>query len=147
MKNVHAVFFLLSGWCTVGLAQNGGGPSALYDEVTQTHLPVGRVSGLSMDAATTDLDADGDLDIVIVHEFGNNILLLNNGTGRFESGSRQLPSRIRDSEDVGIADLDGDGDLDLVIVSEDDRINEMNLNKGDGSFTLEEWTFPGGGHV
>ena len=119
MKSMYSVFILVVGWCTVGIAQDemGDEASAFYDDVTQSHLPVGRLGGLSMDAGTADLDADGDLDIVIVHEFGNNILLLNDGTGRFESGSRQLPSRIRDSEDVGIADLDGGGDLDLVVVA------------------------------
>ena len=82
-------------------------PQALYGDVSATHLPGGLLSGLSMDAGVADLDADGDLDIVIANEFRPNILLLNDGTGRFSDGSSRLPGASRDSEDVGIADFDG----------------------------------------
>jgi hypothetical protein len=109
--------------------------AALYADVSQTHLPVTDLSGLSMDARPADLDGDGDLDIVIANEFGRNILLLNDGTGRFTNASSRLPAAIHDSEDVGIADFDGDGDLDVVVVSEDDQINELYLNDGTATFS------------
>jgi hypothetical protein len=88
-----------------------------------------------MDAGVADIDADGDLDIVIANEFRPNILLLNRGDGVFTLASDRLPRTERDSEDVGLADFDGDGDLDIVIVSEDDQINEMYLQEDNGSFT------------
>ncbi len=114
----------------------------LYGDVTGTHLPSGLLNGLSMDAGVADLDADGDLDIVIANEFRPNILLLNDGTGHFSDGSSRLPPTNRDSEDVGIADFDGDGDLDIVVVSEDDRVNELYFNDGAGRFSDEGARLP-----
>jgi hypothetical protein len=86
-----------------------------------------------MDAQPADLDADGDLDLVIAHEFKPNILLLNQGDGTFADASARLPAADRDSEDVGIADFDQDGDLDIVVVTEDDQTNEFYLNLRRGS--------------
>jgi hypothetical protein len=106
----------------------------LYREVTGSHLPTGALQGYSMDAAVGDLDGDGDPDILIAHEHRPNILLLNDGDGRFSDASDRIPSAELDSEDVGIADFDGDGDLDAVVVTEDDRANELYLNRGDGTF-------------
>ena len=117
-------------------------PPALYEDVTSTHLPSGVLNGLSMDAGVGDLDGDGDLDIVIANEFNPNILLLNDGSGRFTDGSARLPAADRDSEDVGVADFDGDGDLDIVVVSEDDRVNELYFNDGSGRFTDEGHRLP-----
>ena len=114
---------------------------ALYDDVSSTHLP-GGLGGLIMDARAADLDMDGDLDVVLAHEFQPNILLLNDGTGRFSNASARLPSAARDSEDVGIADFDGDGDLDVVVVSEDDAINELYFNDGAANFSDEGARLP-----
>jgi hypothetical protein len=113
-------------------AGEAGAP--LYRDASASHLPTAALQGLSMDANVADLDADGDLDVVIANEFRPNILLDNQGDGTFADASRRLPSHERDSEDVGIADLDGDGDLDVVVVTEDDTTNEMYLNRGDGTF-------------
>ena len=109
--------------------------SALFRDVTDSHLPTDALGGLSMDAKPADLDADGDLDLVIANEFRPNILLLNDGSGRFSDASDRLPSAEHDSEDVGIADFDGDGDLDIIVVTEDDQTNEFYLNTDDATFT------------
>jgi len=107
---------------------------ALYRDVTETHLPYQDLAGLSMDAGVTDIDDDGDWDIIIANEFRANILLLNNGKGQFAWESNRLPRTERDSEDVGIADFDQDGDLDIIIVSEDDLVNELYLQQPDSTF-------------
>ena len=114
----------------------------VFRDVSATHLPEGVLDGLSMDAGVADIDADGDLDIVIANEFRPNILLLNDGGGVFTDGSSRLPRTEHDSEDVGIADFDGDGDLDIVIVSEDDQTNELYLNDGAGAFADESARIP-----
>jgi len=97
------------------------------------------VSGMTgantMDVEAADLDADGDLDLVVAQEFKANLVLLNTG-GVFAPDRTLLPQptlddlpgppQLRfegaghDSEDVAIADFNGDGRPDIVIVSEDD---------------------------
>ena len=116
---------------------------ALYKDVTITNLPYKDLQLLSMDAGIADLDNDGDLDILIANEHRPNILLINDGQGKFtnESVSR-IPQVAHDSEDIGIADFDLDGDLDIIIVSEDDKINELYLNNGDGYFVDESNRIP-----
>lgn len=109
--------------------------SILFNDVTHTHLPSADLHGLSMDARFADVDQDDDLDLIIANEFRPNLLLLNDGAGRFTNVSAtHLPQTRRDSEDVGVADFDRDGDLDIVIVSEDDQVNELYLNDGHGRF-------------
>jgi len=106
----------------------------LFTNVSTTNLPVADLTRLSMDAASADFDNDGDLDILIANEHRPNILLINDGKGKFSNGSSRIPQINHDSEDIGIADFDHDGDLDIVIVSEDDKTNEFYLNNGDGTF-------------
>lgn len=123
----------------LGIAWSWGGGEdperqPLYRDVTDTHLPASDLEGFSMDAAVGDVDGDGDPDLLIAHEHRPNILLLNDGEGRFTNGSDRIPSAELDSEDVGLGDFDGDGDLDAVVVTEDDRTNELYLNRGDGTF-------------
>jgi hypothetical protein len=93
-----------------------------------------------MDAAAGDADGDGDLDLALAMEYEPNVLLRNDGDGRFRNASAQLPRAAHDSEDVAFADFDRDGDLDLVFVSEDDRkdelyLNDLRGNDGAGRFT------------
>ncbi|WP_428265458.1 FG-GAP repeat domain-containing protein [Haliangium sp.] len=114
-----------------------------YRDVTATHLPSGDLDGLSMDAKPIDVDGDGDLDLMIANEFRPNILLINDGQGRFRNDSdARIPQVNHDSEDVGVADFDRDGDLDIVVVSEDDQIDELYFNRGDGRFTDEGARIP-----
>ena len=107
--------------------------AALYEDVSQTHLPP-RLSGACMNAAAGDADGDDDLDLALAMEFEPKILLLNDGSGHFSDASMQLPRTVHDSEDVAFADFDGDGDLDLVFVSEDDRTDELYINDGSGRY-------------
>ncbi|HEY5624229.1 MAG TPA: VCBS repeat-containing protein [Gammaproteobacteria bacterium] len=122
------LLFGLGAWSSAAVAQ---GP--FFDDVTAANLPSG-IAGRCMDAAAADADGDGDLDIALAMEFERNILLLNDGAGRFANGSERLPRNVHDSEDVEFVDLDGDGDLDLFLVSEDDEVNELYLNDGSARF-------------
>jgi hypothetical protein len=107
----------------------------IFTNVSETNLPIADLGRLSMDASSADFDNDGDLDILIANEHRPNIMLINDGKGKFtnESASR-IPQLGHDSEDIGIADFDHDGDLDIVVVSEDDKTNELYLNIGHGTF-------------
>lgn len=105
-----------------------------YKDVTINNLPYQDLQQLSMDAGVADLDGDGDIDILIANEHRPNILLINDGNGKFTNESSRIPQVNHDSEDIGIADFDLDGDLDIIVVSEDDQVNELYLNNGDGTF-------------
>ncbi len=115
--------------------------TAVYRDVSSTHLPeVVKAPGQrSMEARAVDVDADGDLDLIVACEAQPNVLLLNDGQGRFSNASGRIPQVALDSEDIAVGDFDRDGDPDVVIVTEDPvggvRYNEYYLNDGQGSFS------------
>ncbi len=134
------ILLLILGIMLIGNSQeknpNHKLATSFYNDVTLTHLPYKDLQLLSMDAGIADLDLDGDLDILIANEHRPNILLINNGKGVFTNeSSTRIPQIAHDSEDIGIADFDLDGNPDIIVVSEDDKVNELYLNNGDGTFT------------
>ncbi|GAB4193086.1 MAG: hypothetical protein Tsb002_23310 [Wenzhouxiangellaceae bacterium] len=108
----------------------------LFSDISTGALPLAALAANSMDVEMTDVDGDGDLDILVACEFCPNKLLINNGAAVFsDESSARLPQVIHDSEDIAIADYDGDGDADVLFVSEDDQINELYFNNGSGVFS------------
>lgn len=106
----------------------------IYKDLSAARLPA--LIAQSKDAKFADVDNDGDLDVFIAHEYKANILLINNGSGRFSNESEsRLPQIDRDSEDIAVEDFDGDGDTDVLFVSEDHEENELYFNDGAGNFT------------
>lgn len=125
---IACVFAVWALGPTAALAQQ------LFVDAT-TQLPGGGLEGRSMHALAVDIDADGDLDIVVAREFQTNAILVNNGRGVFTDESRErLPEATRDSEEVVAVDFDDDGAVDLMFVSEDDAVHEFYLNDGNGFF-------------
>lgn len=115
------------------------------------NLPVSGISsgaaGPCMDVEFADLNNDGFMDVVLAHEFIANVILFNDGTGKFTNATAgRLPQAQQDSEDIAIADFDGDGDLDIVFVSEDiingQREHEYYLNDGSGTFSIAPYRIP-----
>ena len=88
----------------------------------------------TMDAEAVDIENDGDLDIVLAIEHGYNLILINDGSGNFQSEPMVISKNKHDSEDIAVADFNDDGFNDLIIVSEDDKTNEYFLNNGEGHF-------------
>lgn len=114
-----------------------------FQDVTTQNLPVLELTNNSMDVEPLDIDRDGDLDLIIASEFRPNLILLNDGKGVFTNGTKgRLPAKNHDSEDMALGDFDQDGDVDIVFVSEDDKVHEYYLNKGDGSFEDVSNRFP-----
>ena len=81
-----------------------------------------------------DLDADGDLDYVVVNTSSQkNSYYLSNGNGTF--GSRtdvDTPGNSTAGAELG--DVDGDGDLDLVVANGSTTVNRVYLGNGNGTF-------------
>ncbi len=127
-----------------------------FSNMTDANLPeVSKSQRNSMDAKVGDIDGDGDLDLIVAVEFVKNIILINDGNGKFSDESFRLPDiqalastkpypyyPYHDTEDIALEDFDNDGDLDLVFVTEDDKVNEFYLNKGNGHFEDRTSEFP-----
>ena len=80
---------------------------------------------------STDMDADGDPDLLAQHALGIGISLLpNNGDGTF--ARRAIVTGAISAMDVFAADLDGDGDQDLAVPDLNGLIHVMH-NNGDGT--------------
>ncbi len=107
-----------------------------FSDVSSENLPLTDLLNNSMDVVSADIDRDGDEDLIVASEFRQNLILLNNGKGKFVNGTEgRLPAKRHDSEDIAVADFDNDGDKDIIFVSEDDYVHEYYLNDGKGNFT------------
>jgi hypothetical protein len=85
----------------------------MVDQTTQK-APFLRAFGLVTDGVATDVDGDGDTDLLLVGEWMKPTFLINDGSGQFEEISIDAAGRgIWWS--VHSADIDGDGDDDYLI--------------------------------
>jgi len=83
-----------------------------------------------------DLDADGDVDLVMTDGWGssNNVhVLTNTGAGLF--GPTHTYSAGTYARDVKVEDVDGDGDWDLAVASAGDDNLSLLFNDGEGDFS------------
>ena len=122
-----------------------------FDDVTATNLP--RVKASIGDLEVGDVDADGDLDLVLA-DWGPGsplesrgappMLWLNNGHGRFTDVSRSnMPSnRIRFSWELELLDVDNDWDLDLAVSCKVCDTSVLYQNDGGGRFRLVKGAIP-----
>ncbi len=137
IKNRWPLIMLLIFFCS----WHPGNPR--FKEVSSETLPFPELANNTMDIEAADLDKDGDLDLVLAMEFKANIILINEGNGKYSNQSvARLPQVGHDSEDIALADFDKDGDIDIVFVSEDDRVHEYYVNDGKGYFTDNSSRFP-----
>ena len=129
---MKSLFLIISVFCISLFTEK---PQFLFGEVSNAILPIEALKSNSMDIEFADLDKDGDLDALIAMEFRPNVLLLNNGKGKFEYASLgKLPQKNYDSEDIAVGDFDKDGDPDVIFVAEDDQQHEYYLNDGTANF-------------
>jgi hypothetical protein len=105
---------------------------------------------LEEDAGTLlfDADSDGDLDLYIArgcaqyppgHEFYQDLLMINDGSGNFTAAINALPDSKANSSAVKAADFDRDGDLDLFVGS---RVLPFSYPKADRSYILRNESTP-----
>ena len=103
-----------------------------YTDATAQLPPDGDASTA---AAFSDVDGDGDLDLLFANE-GPTRLYLNDGTGYFTpSAAGQMPPTAGYSYGLELGDVDGDGDEDIVLANAFQPDDYLFLNDGSGFFT------------
>lgn len=121
-------------------------PDGTLLESSKTHLSAPNFKVFDHGAATGDIDADGDLDIVITDlaQGGKIHCLLNDGTGYMRK--RQCGNIF--AFGIELADIDSDGDLDLIHSSHEffdwngNWRTGVALNNGRGSFSYRRISLP-----
>lgn len=104
------------------------------EEMSVSYMPLAATNGRTMDAEFADLDGDGDLDLVLAAEFGQNVVCFWDNNRFVLQPEAITQGKRHDSEDIAIVDFTGDGLPDIAIVAEDDQTNEFYINSGDGTF-------------
>jgi CSLREA domain-containing protein len=96
------------------------------------------VGSLPSAAATADLNADGNLDLIISNRNSGTVsVLLGNGDGTFQP--QKLFTSLAIPWGIAVGDLNGDGIPDLVIGTLNSGLN-IALGNGDGTFTVTNLT-------
>ena len=107
-------------------------PSSFTDVTSDTKLPAATINQRMLGAATADIEADGDLDIVLEMYEKVPTVLRNNGDGTFVE---MYPfSGVKGLQDFAWADLDGDGDPDAALI-DSERVLHVFSNERQGQFT------------
>ena len=106
-------------------------PKKFTDVTAQTKLPKAVTSGSYTGAWAVDIEADGDLDIVMGAKYGAPLVLRNNGDGTF------LPihpfAGVSGVRGFAWADLDGDGNPDASLIDGDGKLHIFH-NERQGQF-------------
>ncbi|MCA8971434.1 MAG: VCBS repeat-containing protein [Planctomycetes bacterium] len=118
-----------------GLFLNNG--KGVFQDVTTQRLPA--LGGAARKSIPFDADGDGDIDVWYARYKSSDVLLINDGTGKFTDESAQrTPLVVSGSYGGTAADVDEDGDLDILIANWSASFNEtiqLYLNNGKGVFT------------
>ena len=111
------------GWCDIyfcGLE----GPNALFRNLGEWKFQnvtdkagVGCAEQYSTGAVLADVDADGDLDLLVNSLGGGTRLFFNDGKGHFTEATDSGLLRKFGCTSMALADVDGDGDLDLYVAN------------------------------
>ncbi len=116
---------LLVGTNATLLLRNEG--AGAFTDVSATHLPGHGIATSA--AAPADFDGDGDVDLFVttyietalypVHECGRDLLMLNDGAGRFVDATDAAGiGGFGCGLAVAAQDMDGDGDPDLLVAND-----------------------------
>lgn len=113
-------------------------PAAFVDVTAETKLPATITNGDFSGAWAADIEADGDLDIVLGARRGNVIVLRNNGDGTFLNV--EPFAGVTGATGFAWADFDADGDPDAAFVDEI-RLVHIFSNERQGQFSKREVPF------
>jgi hypothetical protein len=87
------------------------------------------------EAASSDVDGDGDLDAVFANYQERSRICVGDGSGGFTCSD--VSTDLANTVDVALGDLDGDGNLDAVFANSRAR-NRVCLGDGAGGFTCHD---------
>ncbi|HKG97562.1 MAG TPA: CRTAC1 family protein, partial [Pyrinomonadaceae bacterium] len=107
-------------------------PSVFKDVTSETKLPAAILNKSTESAWSADIEADGDLDIVLSAAYSVPTVLRNNGDGSFTE-IQPFPN-IEGLRDFAWADLDADGDPDAAIIDGPLQLHVFS-NERQGQFT------------
>jgi Tfp pilus assembly protein PilF len=113
-------------------------PAKFTDVTAATKLPPAILNGTYTGAWAADIEADGDLDVVLGVQRGNVIVLRNNGDGTF-SDIQPFPG-VSGATAFAWADLDGDGDPDAAFIDEIRLVHGFS-NERQGQFSKRDVPF------
>ena len=91
-------------------------------------------------ALLTDLDADGDLDLMASSNDGVGVVLSNDGNGKFDWYSSDFPD-VRyhfNGREIARGDIEGDGDLDVIVGA---HRHDMTIFMNNGSNVYKKQNF------
>jgi hypothetical protein len=115
---------------------NGDGT---FSDVTKVS-GIAQHAGWAMGTVCCDVDDDGDTDIFVANDVGENFLFVNDGTGKFEelaliSGTAyDLAGSSQGSMGVDCGDYDNDGRMDFYMTSYQTQLTSLYRNMGNGLF-------------
>ncbi len=110
-------------------------PSGFTEVTASTKLPTGVLNGSYTGAWALDVEADGDLDILLGASAGEPLLLRNNGDGTF---TPEHPfSGVSGLQQFTWVDLNGDGNPDAALLDGAGHL-QIFLNRRSGSFERAE---------
>jgi len=107
-------------------------PTTFTDVTAATKLPPAIVNGNYSGAWAADIEADGDLDIVLGSDQLKPTVLRNNGDGTFQQ--IDVFSSIQGIKDFVWGDLDGDGDPDAALIDGSGKLHVFS-NERQGQFS------------
>ena len=114
-------------------------PSAFVDVTSDTKVSPAVLNSDYSGAWAADIEADGDLDIVLGARRGNVIVLRNNGDGTFTD--IQPFAGVSGATGFAWADIDADGDPDAAFIDEV-RLVHVFSNERQGQFSKRDVPFP-----
>lgn len=121
----------------------GVGPGTFY-EPSGSPYPAGAAA---FDAALADVDGDGDVDMAVANQTGNNVVLrLNDGTGGFTNAHAMSPfGAFNGITSVRFGDVNNDGRVDMITCNNAANTVSVRLNNGSGDFSANAPGSPLGG--